>query len=42
MAILCRPTVSVPVVSCEFCYQPTDLAVGSLLANGLFGDAVAV
>jgi 1,3,6,8-tetrahydroxynaphthalene synthase len=32
------------VVSCEFCslcYQPGDLDVGSLLSNGLFGDAVA-
>jgi len=32
------------IVSCEFCslcYQPDDLDVGSLLSNGLFGDAVA-
>ena len=32
------------IVSCEFCslcYQPADLDVGSLLSNGLFGDAVA-
>ncbi|GHE90922.1 1,3,6,8-tetrahydroxynaphthalene synthase [Streptomyces longispororuber] len=32
------------VVACEFCslcYQPTDLEVGSLLSNGLFGDGVA-
>ncbi len=32
------------VVACEFCslcYQPDDLDVGSLLSNGLFGDAVA-
>ncbi len=32
------------IVACEFCslcYQPTDLEVGNLLANGLFGDAVA-
>ncbi|MBC3987540.1 type III polyketide synthase [Streptomyces sp. AC563] len=32
------------VVACEFsslCYQPTDLGVGNLLSNGLFGDAVA-
>src|SRR5215813_3506317 len=32
------------IVSCEFCslcYQPEDLDVGSLLSNGLFGDAVA-
>lgn len=26
---------------CSLCYQPTDLAVGNLLSNGLFGDAVA-
>jgi 1,3,6,8-tetrahydroxynaphthalene synthase len=32
------------IVSCEFCsmcYQPTDGDVGSLLSDGLFGDAVA-
>lgn len=32
------------IVACEFCslcYQPTDLDVGNLLSNGLFGDAVA-
>lgn len=32
------------IVSCEFCslcYQPTDLGVGSLLSNGLFGDALS-
>jgi 1,3,6,8-tetrahydroxynaphthalene synthase len=32
------------VVACEFCslcYQPDDQDVGSLLSNGLFGDAVA-
>lgn len=32
------------VVACEFCslcYQPTDLGVGSLLSNGLFGDGIA-
>ena len=31
------------IVSCEFCslcYQPTDSDIGSLLSNGLFGDAV--
>ncbi|GAA2810625.1 type III polyketide synthase [Saccharopolyspora taberi] len=31
------------IVACEFCslcYQPTDSDVGSLLSNGLFGDAV--
>lgn len=42
----CRayPQANVLVVACEFCslcYQPTDLDVGSLLSNGLFGDAVA-
>ncbi|MEU8765148.1 type III polyketide synthase [Streptomyces sp. NPDC048659] len=38
------PDANVLIVSCEFCslcYQPTDLGVGSLLSNGLFGDAVA-
>ncbi|QFZ24207.1 type III polyketide synthase [Saccharothrix syringae] len=38
------PEANALVVSCEFCslcYQPTDLGVGSLLSNGLFGDAVA-
>jgi 1,3,6,8-tetrahydroxynaphthalene synthase len=37
-------TANVLVVSCEFCslcYQPEDTGVGSLLSNGLFGDAVA-
>ncbi|TYK53159.1 type III polyketide synthase [Actinomadura decatromicini] len=32
------------IVSCEFCsmcYQPTDHDIGSLLSNGLFGDAVS-
>ncbi|MEV0778404.1 type III polyketide synthase [Streptomyces sp. NPDC050428] len=35
---------NVLIVSCEFCslcYQPTDMTVGNLLSNGLFGDAVA-
>ena len=35
---------NVLIVACEFCslcYQPTDLAVGNLLSNGLFGDAIA-
>lgn len=35
---------NVLVVACEFCslcYQPDDHDVGSLLSNGLFGDAVA-
>lgn len=38
------PDSNVLIVACEFCslcYQPTDLGVGSLLSNGLFGDAVA-
>nr|APD71711.1 type III polyketide synthase 2 [Streptomyces sp.] len=38
------PQANVLIVSCEFCslcYQPTDLAVGNLLSNGLFGDALA-
>ncbi|MDH6580699.1 1,3,6,8-tetrahydroxynaphthalene synthase [Kitasatospora sp. MAP5-34] len=41
---LAYPGANVLVVACEFCslcYQPTDLAIGSLLSNGLFGDAVA-
>ncbi|KUL36398.1 polyketide synthase [Streptomyces sp. NRRL F-4489] len=42
----CRayPDSNVLLVACEFCslcYQPTDIGVGSLLSNGLFGDAVA-
>jgi len=35
---------NVLVVSCEFCslcYQPADTDIGSLLSDGLFGDAVA-
>ncbi|MEU1014836.1 type III polyketide synthase [Streptomyces sp. NPDC005898] len=38
------PRANVLIVSCEFCslcYQPTDLLVGNLLSNGLFGDAIA-
>ncbi|WP_320780410.1 type III polyketide synthase [Streptomyces sp. CRN 30] len=38
------PEANVLILACEFCslcYQPTDLAVGNLLSNGLFGDAVA-
>jgi 1,3,6,8-tetrahydroxynaphthalene synthase len=38
------PTANALIVACEFsslCYQPTDLGVGNLLSNGLFGDAVA-
>ncbi|WP_051163467.1 type III polyketide synthase [Nocardia brevicatena] len=42
----CRahPGSNVLIVSCEFCslcYQPTDVEIGSLLSNGLFGDATA-
>ncbi|MFB9368266.1 type III polyketide synthase [Kitasatospora sp. NPDC001664] len=38
------PNANALIVACEFCslcYQPTDLGVGNLLSNGLFGDAVA-
>lgn len=38
------PEANALVVACEFCslcYQPTDLDIGSLLSNGLFGDGVA-
>ncbi len=38
------PESNVLVVSCELCslcYQPDDDGVGSLLSDGLFGDAVA-
>ncbi|MFJ4845790.1 type III polyketide synthase [Streptomyces sp. NPDC088733] len=38
------PEANVLIVACEFCslcYQPTDLSVGTLLSNGLFGDGVA-
>nr|WP_285222863.1 type III polyketide synthase [Frankia nepalensis] len=38
------PGSNVLIVACEFCsllYQPSDRDVGSLLSNGLFGDAVA-
>lgn len=41
---LAYPGSNVLIVSCEFCsllYQPTDLGVGSLLSNGLFGDALS-
>lgn len=41
---LAHPGANVLIVSCEFCsmcYQPTDIDVGSLLSDGLFGDAVA-
>ncbi|GHH85198.1 1,3,6,8-tetrahydroxynaphthalene synthase [Streptomyces sulfonofaciens] len=38
------PEKNALIVACEFCslcYQPTDLGVGSLLSNGLFGDGIA-
>ncbi|GAB2829645.1 1,3,6,8-tetrahydroxynaphthalene synthase [Actinoallomurus bryophytorum] len=38
------PDSNVLIVSCELCslcYQPDDTDVGSLLSDGLFGDAVA-
>ncbi|MGW2819290.1 type III polyketide synthase [Streptomyces sp. NPDC001415] len=38
-----HPQANVLVVACEFCslcYQPTDGDIGSLLSDGLFGDAV--
>ncbi|MGW0364641.1 type III polyketide synthase [Streptomyces sp. NPDC002990] len=41
---LAHPGANVLIVACEFCslcYQPTDLNVGSLLSNGLFGDGIA-
>ncbi|MEV0410645.1 type III polyketide synthase [Streptomyces sp. NPDC050448] len=37
------PEANALIVSCEFCslcYQPSDLEVGNLLSNGLFGDGV--
>lgn len=41
---LAYPESNVLIVSCELCslcYQPDDNGVGSLLSDGLFGDAVA-
>ncbi|MFC8956066.1 type III polyketide synthase [Streptomyces sp. NPDC057101] len=38
------PEANALIVACEFCslcYQPTDIGIGSLLSNGLFGDGVA-
>jgi 1,3,6,8-tetrahydroxynaphthalene synthase len=38
------PDANALIIACEFCslcYQPTDLDVGSLLSNGLFGDGIA-
>jgi 1,3,6,8-tetrahydroxynaphthalene synthase len=40
---LAYPGSNVLIVACEFCslcYQSTDLSVGNLLSNGLFGDAI--
>ena len=42
--LIAYPGGNVLIVSCELCslcYQPTDDGVGSLLSDGLFGDAVA-
>jgi 1,3,6,8-tetrahydroxynaphthalene synthase len=41
---IAHPNSNVLIVTCEFCslcYQPTDLEVGNLLSNALFGDAIA-
>ncbi|RFU88163.1 type III polyketide synthase [Streptomyces triticagri] len=38
------PDANALIVACEFCslcYQPTDLGIGNLLSNGLFGDGIA-
>ncbi|MFJ8744463.1 type III polyketide synthase [Embleya sp. NPDC127516] len=38
------PELNALIVACEFCslcYQPDDADIGSLLSDGLFGDAVA-
>ncbi|MFI5978858.1 type III polyketide synthase [Streptomyces sp. NPDC051452] len=38
------PNANALIVACEFCslcYQPTDIGIGSLLSNGLFGDGIA-
>ncbi|MFE9331063.1 type III polyketide synthase [Streptomyces sp. NPDC006925] len=38
------PEANALIVACEFCslcYQPTDVGVGALLSDGLFGDGVA-
>ncbi|MFC0596848.1 type III polyketide synthase [Streptomyces palmae] len=39
-----HPDKNALIVACEFCslcYQPTDLDVGQLLSDGLFGDGIA-
>jgi 1,3,6,8-tetrahydroxynaphthalene synthase len=36
-----RNALVVAVEFCSLCYQPSDSDVGSLISNGLFGDAVA-
>lgn len=41
---MAHPEANVLIVTCELCslcYQPTDSDVGTLLSNGLFGDAIA-
>ncbi|MFE3179224.1 type III polyketide synthase [Amycolatopsis sp. NPDC059235] len=41
---LAYPAANALVVACEFCslcYQPSESDVGTLLSNGLFGDAIA-
>lgn len=41
---IAHPESNVLIVSCELCslcYQPDDDGIGSLLSDGLFGDAVA-
>jgi 1,3,6,8-tetrahydroxynaphthalene synthase len=41
--IVAKPGSNVLIVSCEFCslsYQPSDSDIGSLLSDGLFGDAI--
>jgi len=38
------PGANALIVACEFCslcYQPTDMGIGTLLSNGLFGDGIA-
>ena len=41
---MAHPGSNALIVTCEFCslcYQPTDLEIGNLLSNALFGDAIA-
>lgn len=40
---LAYPESNALIVACEFCslcYQPSDMSIGNLLSNGLFGDAL--